>query len=419
MILYKGKIYPDTKQNELIATLKADITETLASPKKLTPMSVIEASEKMYKKAMSGYYDSIALPLLNAFGISYDRYQAMAKAFSKEVLRYKCDIELGEHWDNLPPLTSGTVRKLAPLGVLFHVAAGNVDGLPAFSVAEGLLSGNINILKLPSGDSGLSIKLLSDLITEAPELTDYIYVFDVPSTEFETLKQLSKLADGVVVWGGDLAQRTARSMCDVTTKIIPWGHKLSFAYVTDSVTDTQLAILAKHICDTEQVLCSSCQGIYLDTADKNKLSDFARRFFEIFKTENIKAGKTDMAMRGKNTVSLYCDRLENKYPLVLNGSGVSVVVKDDSELELSYTFRNVWIKALPHSDLVKTLKKQKGYLQTCGLLCSNSEKQELAELLISAGVVRITGGDMSRTFFGEAHDGTYPLREYTKIVEID
>ncbi|MCH5153103.1 MAG: acyl-CoA reductase [Clostridiales bacterium] len=419
MILYKGHIYPDSKQDELITSLESDIVDTLSKPQRLTTEAVIAASEKMYQKAANGYYDSIAVPLLNQFGVSYERYQAMAKAFSAEVLRYKCEIELGSNWDNLPPLSSGTVRKIAPLGVLFHVAAGNVDGLPAYSVAEGLLSGNINILKLPSGDSGLSVKLLSDLIAEEPSLADYIYVFDVPSTEFETLKRLAKLADGVVVWGGDMAQRAARDMCDVTTKIIPWGHKLSFAYATQKATDEQLGELARHICATEQVLCSSCQGIFYDTDSKEELQGFARRFFEIFKQENKRFGKADMAMRGRNSVQLYNDRLENKYPLILSEDGVSVVVKEDSELELSYTFRNVWVKALPRNEIVKALKKQKGYLQTCGLLSDITERQELAERLICAGVVRVTNGDLSRTFFGEAHDGTYPLREYTRLVEID
>lgn len=419
MILYNGKIYQDSKQDELIARLQGDIIETLSKSQRLTTEAVIAASEKMYQKAASGYYDAIAVPLLNEFGISYERYQAMAKAFSAEVLRYKCEIELGSNWNNLSPLANGTIRKIAPLGVLFHVAAGNVDGLPAYSVAEGLLSGNINILKLPSGDSGLSVKLLSDLIAEEPSLAEYIYVFDVPSTEFETLKRLAKLADGVVVWGGDMAQHAARDMCDVSTKIIPWGHKLSFAYATQNATDEQLSQLAKHICATEQVLCSSCQGIYYDADSKQELQNFAMRFFEIFMQENNRFGKADMAMRGRNSVQLYNDRLENKYPLILSGDGVSVVVKNDTELELSYTFRNVWVKALPRNEIVRALKKQKGYLQTCGLLCNADEKQDIAERLVSAGVVRVTNGDLSRTVFGEAHDGTYPLREYTKIVEID
>ena len=419
MILYKGQIYPDSKQNDLIASLEGDIVETLSKPQRLTTEAVIAASQKLYDKAVNGYYDSIAVPLLREFGISYERYQAMAKAFSAEVLKYKCEIELGHDWNNLPNLTSGTARKIAPLGVLFHIAAGNVDGLPAYSVAEGLLAGNINVLKLPSGDSGMSVRLLADLIAEEPSLAEYIYVFDVPSTEFETLKRLAKLADGVVVWGGDMAQRAARDMCDVTTKIIPWGHKLSFAYATEKATEEQLRELARHVCATEQVLCSSCQGIFYDTDSIDELKSFAKRFFEIFKTENAIFGKADMAMRGRNSVQLYNDRLENKYPLILSDEGVSVVVKEDSELELSYTFRNVWVKALPREQIVKALKKQKGYLQTCGLLCDADEKQEIAERLISAGVVRVTGGDLSRTFFGEAHDGTYPLKEYTRIVEID
>ena len=419
MILYKCKIYPDNKQNELIDSLEGDIIATLSKSERLTTDAVIAASEKLYQKAANGYYDDIAVPLLNEFGISYERYQAMAKAFSAEVLTYKCEIEMGSDWNKLPPLTSGTVRKIVPLGVLFHIAAGNVDGLPAYSVAEGLLSGNINVLKLPSGDSGLSIKLLADLIAEEPSLAEYIYVFDVPSTEFETLKRLAKLADGVVVWGGDMAQRAARDMCDLNTKIIPWGHKLSFAYATCNATDEDLQELARHICATEQVLCSSCQGIFYDTDSMDELQKFAKRFFEIFKSVNATFGKTDMGMRGRNSVQLYNDRLENKYPLILHGDGVSVVVKEDSELELSYTFRNVWVKALPRNLIVKSLKKQKGYLQTCGLLCSADEKQELADKLISAGVVRVTGGDLSRTFFGEAHDGTYALKEYTRIIEID
>lgn len=41
-----------------------------------------------------------------------------------------------------------------------------------------------------------------------------------------------------------------------------------------------------------------------------------------------------------------------------------------------------------------------------------------AALLARAGVVRITrAGGMSRTLAGEAHDGRYALREYTRVVE--
>lgn len=418
MILYRGKLYPDSMQGELIDRLEKELPVLLGG-ERLTPPRVIAACANMYEKALAGKYDGIARPLLEAFGISESRYRDMIAAFSPGQLRYRCAVELGPDWENLPPLQNGTRRKLVPLGVLFHIAAGNVDGLPAYSVVEGLLTGNVNILKLPAGDAGLSVRLLSDLIDEDSLLADHIFVFDVPSTETETLTRLAKLADGAVVWGGDAAQRAARSLAGVDTKIIPWGHKLSFAYATEGCTEDDMRTLARHICATEQLLCSSCQGIFFDTEDMGELEAFAARFFGILRRESTAFGAADPAMRGRNTVELLCDKIEGAHVRIFSADGVSVVVDADRELTLSYTFRNVWVKALPQREIVSRLKKQKGYLQTCGLLCAEGERDALADLLIRAGVVRVTRGDLSRTVVGEAHDGVYPLREYTRIAEID
>ena len=64
------------------------------------------------------------------------------------------------------------------------------------------------------------------------------------------------------------------------------------------------------------------------------------------------------------------------------------------------------------------LRRHKGYLQTAGLLCGPEEREELAGLLLRAGVVRVTGpGEMSRTTCCDAHDGEYPLRRYTRVTE--
>lgn len=161
MILYKGKIYENKYQAELLNSLYQDCLATLSKRKPLSIQKVISACDAIYQKAKEGEYDEIALPLLRLADISYERFLEMAKLFSKEGLEYKCKIELGEHYDSLEPLKEGTKRYRSPLGILFHIAAGNVDGLPAYSVVEGLLAGNINILKLPTGDSGLSIRLLN------------------------------------------------------------------------------------------------------------------------------------------------------------------------------------------------------------------------------------------------------------------
>lgn len=418
MLLIHGEMIESNIENKYLDGLYEECLATLGRANLLTTDKVITACDTLYHKVMAGEFDELILPLLQMSDISYERFQTMARLFSREELEYKCRVELGKRYEDLKPLKCEIKRKYYPLGILFHIAAGNVDGLPAYSVVEGLLTGNINILKLPAGDNGVSVRLLWELIQVEPILKDYIYVFDVPSTDVDTLKKFAEIADGIVVWGGDEAVQAARKLVDVTTKIIAWGHKLSFAYVMPDVSDKELYKLALHICQTNQVLCSSCQGIFVDTEDRAVVEELAKRFFMLLKEANNECGKADMGMRGRNTIRLYKDMLEPQDGRrIWNEDGVSVIVKTDSELELSYLFRSVWVKALPREQIVVVLKKHKNHLQTCGLLCEKSEREVLADTLARAGVVRITDGDMSRTVAGEAHDGTYPLREYSRVVE--
>ncbi len=419
MILFQGKILDDKEQTHILDILEDECKKTLARPGRLTADMVINACDVLYKRVISGEFDDVVRPLISALSISHERFMEMAELFSRENLEYKCRIELGEDFDAPIFLKNGTKRLRYPLGILFHIAAGNVDGLPAYSVVEGLLCGNINILKLPTGDSGLSIRLLSELISVEPAISEYVYVFDVPSTEFATLRKFGEIADGIVVWGSDAAVEAANSMAGTNTKVIPWGHKLSFAYATLSATDEQLKGLAKHICTTNQVLCSSCQGIFLDTDSEKELEKFGEKFFEFLKEANLRLGKADMGMRGKNTIRIYNELLNDSCKKIFNEEGVSVIIAPDKNLELSYMFRNVWVKRLPREEIVGQLKSYKNHLQTAGLLCAPEEKDELAGLLARAGVVRITGANMSRMISGEAHDGTYPLKEYSRVVEID
>lgn len=80
-------------------------------------------------------------------------------------------------------------------------------------------------------------------------------------------------------------------------------------------------------------------------------------------------------------------------------------------------FGNCLVKKLPNRELFAVLRESKGYLQTAGLICSPDKRKELSYLLAKSGVVRITrSGNMSELFSGEAHDGEYPLRRYTRIV---
>ena len=418
MILYKGEIYPNEKQAELISSLKEDMYLTLQNKETLSYLTVIEACNKLYQRVINHEFDDIALPLLKALNMPYSSLERYAKVFSKEGLLKKIDIELGDLKNGVLSLDENNNRYYEPLGILFHIAAGNVDLLPAYSVVEGLLVGNINILKLPTGDNGLSILLLKELIKEAPVLKDYIYVFDVPSTEVETIKQLSNLADATIVWGGDEAQRAARSFVDIHSSIISWGHKISFSYVDNNVTDEEIESLCTSICLSNQLFCSSSQGIYMNTDDMEELHKLAKRVLPIFAKVSKSMNTLPLTMKAKNSLLLYNDELEGNLNNIYKDSGVSIVVKEDNKLELSYLFQNIWIKALKKEDIVNVLKENKNLLQTVSINKNLNDKEDIIRLLAKAGAVRITAlGDNSRMLAGESHDGEYALRRYIRIVE--
>lgn len=422
MILYRGELCEDRELPRLLERLEADCLETIAG-QSIDRETVVAACDALARRAEAGDYDSVLQPFLAAFSIDPARFREALFLFKREALSYKLAVELGP--EDLPDLTppgrAPIRRRRMPLGVLFHMAAGNVDGLPAYSVVEGLLAGNVNILKLPAQDRGASLLLLRELVRLEPRLRDFVYVFDVPSTDLQSLERFAKIADAVVVWGGDEAVRAARTLAGPDTALICWGHKLSFAYAVPPVSDGDLEALADHICATGQLLCSSCQGIFLDTGDMGEVYALAERFFPILQAAARRHPPADPALRARATLELYARELEadSGGRRICRGGGVSVTAAPDSQLELGLLAGNCWVKPLPRDQIVPRLKPRKGCLQTAGLLCPEGEREALSALLARAGVVRVTGpGDMSRTVPGEAHDGTYPLAAYTRIVEV-
>ncbi len=430
MILFDGKTYESSEQDRLLNELAERIPEIL-SQKQLSPDVVIDAVEHLRVDLLKGRFDD----LLTAFPEdTVDTYKKQAEALlSKEHLNKKLATELGSTEEYVTDPIDGFAQirvKKMPLGVLFHIAAGNMDFLPAYSLAEGLMTGNINILKLPSADNGLSLKLIMQLIEYRPELKDYIYVFDTASTDIQGMRKMAELSNAISVWGSDMAIEAVRGLAPTGAKIIEWGQKLGFCYIsrlneTDNA-DVELEGLAKHIATTKQLLCSSCQVIYIDTDDAGVLKVFAERFLPVLETAVNGNAAQEIGIRARDTLVSYTQRLksylgdEEKHENVLRGKGCSVIIAEDSRLELSPMMCNVLVKPLPRADIGKTLYKHRYHLQTAGLICSPEDRDELAGLFTQLGIIRVTkGADMSAYFPGECHDGEYALNRYMRIVNVE
>ena len=92
-------------------------------------------------------------------------------------------------------------------GVVFHVAPSNVPVNYAYSMVSGLITGNANVVRVPSKDFP-QIKIINDAISESlsgssyASLCSYICLIRY-GREREINDYLSNLCDIRVIWGGD------------------------------------------------------------------------------------------------------------------------------------------------------------------------------------------------------------------------
>ncbi|MDR1797580.1 MAG: acyl-CoA reductase [Clostridiales Family XIII bacterium] len=443
-------LYNDNNPADM-AALAEKITETLGRGT-LPAEAVVAACDRLSRRIAPEEH----LPALLALGLTEQRARdeieiaqtLLSRGWLEARLRTEFPDGIAEE-TAFVPFASADGRQVrqrwAPLGVLLHIAAGNADALPVFSVIEGLLTGNVNLLKFPGGGDALSEAILSALIAEEPLLADQIYVFATPSDDIAGMKRLARLADGIVVWGGDEAVRAVRALSDPDTRIIEWGHKISFAYVSErggAASDEALRGVARNICETQQLYCNSCQGIFLDTEDDGEAAAFAERFLAILEAEASRLpAPADPFVQAQKTLELRTAELEALAGAarVFRGAGVSVTLYGGGEgarLLPAIGYRNTWVRPLPRGRLLGALRPYKGHLQTAALLCADAgagagggtgagsppepgDRETLERLLFAAGVVRITdGASMSRAYCGEPHDGAFPLRLYARRLSV-
>lgn len=317
----------------------------------------------------------------------------------------------------------------APLGVLGHVTPANARGVATMSLLEGLLAGNVNLLKTSRRDGLFTQKLLRALVEREPTLKPFVYVLRLSSQQPETLGALFALCDGVAVWGGEDAVAAVRAMTPPAARLIEWGHRISFAYVAreSSADPAALRALAHDVCFIEQQACSSPQCLYLETDDPAALHAFAGRFAaalaEVAPTvpRGQPPGPHEQA---EITTTRELCRLDG----AIDGSRVieapdrswRLLVEPKPGLRASPLFRTLWIKPLPMTAIVPTLRPLRAWLQTAGLACPLERLAELSRALLAAGVTRVARpGEQVGGYFGEPHDGVYSLQRYARRVSLE
>ncbi len=356
--------------------------------------------------------------------------QALVNFCSIDQLRVKLKRELGsEHPFELKRHESRENHFEAwyPLGTLVHVTPNNSPLLNVLGVIEGLLSGCVNVLKLARKDSQFAVIFFSELckLDESGTLKNYLIIAKISSKNKDDLRCLLSVADVISVWGGEESVHSIREMAPKGARLVEWGHKISFSFISASKKDDSDVYLnlAREICLNEQMSCSSPQCVFIENAE---FSDLKQVAVQLGKALNLLSPIIKRILPG---VQEQAELTVTKELVRLNGiSGESLLVEsvhgdwriyieNTPALNSSPLYRTIWLKPMPREKMISQLRPLKMYLQTAGVAAKNCEIEALTRDLFLSGVQRVRAiGEMTEGYIGEPHDGVYALERFCQRI---
>lgn len=432
--LWQGKLVTDSEFKDLFSS-HADNALWWARPP-LNHYLLFDAVEKIQSELLKKdtFYKALENDLRSREDVASDEVeinmQGLVDFLSIDHLRSKLKRELGsEHPFELKrqDARENHFEAWYPLGTLVHVTPNNSPLLGVLGVMEGLLSGNVNVLKLAHKDSqfaGIFYEELCRLDT-TNTIKDYVYIAKISSKQKEYLKSVLGIADVISAWGGEESVQSIKEMSPRGARIVEWGHKISFSYITQSQKNNPEVYksLAYEICLNEQMACSSPQTVFVEDTSFEDLKKIAE---QLSKALSIVSPSMKRVMPGvQETAELTVTREQVRLKSIKGGSHLVVspqndwriYVEDTSALSSSPLFRTIWLKPMPRSKMISHLRPLKMYLQTAGIAAEKMEVEALTRDLFIAGVQRIRAiGEMTDSYIGEPHDGVYALERYCQRI---
>lgn len=314
-----------------------------------------------------------------------------------------------------------------PLGVLVHVTPNNSPLLGVLGVIEGLLAGNVNVLKLARKDSAFAAIFYQELcaLDTSSTFKNYITIGKVSSNDKKYLNDFLSIADVISAWGNEESIKSLREMAPSRARIVEWGHKISFSYVSKSTSQDEdmLKKLAFEICNNEQMACSSPQCVFVEDASFEDLKTFATNLSIALGivSPTIARVMPGVQETAELTVSKEQVRLNslfgNSEVIVAPNNEWRIFIEDSAGLKASPLFRTIWVKPLPKNKIIHNLRPLKVYLQTVGISAGRDEIEKLSREFFQAGVQRVRAiGEMTDSYLGEPHDGVYALERYCQKI---
>jgi hypothetical protein len=302
-----------------------------------------------------------------------------------------------------------------PRGLVVHWVAGNVPVLGLLSLAQSMLCKNANIVKVARDRPGLLpflLAALSEIEYTNPQgntlsgrvLTDAIVVVYADRQDEAAARELSRVADVRVAWGGREAVEAIINLPRrYGTEDIVFGPKISLAIVgaerlvdRDSGRRTAAAIAAD-TCAFDQQGCNSPHTVFVERGGTIPPAGFARLLGEAMEAEcrrnpledvdpaavmNVLAVRAEYAMRGEAHHSR-----DIQWAVVYSD--------EDTGLADPCCLRTLFVR--PVNSVFDVADFCSSHTQTAGLAVDD-RRYALAEVLTARGVERCPAAGAMRIY---------------------
>lgn len=401
---------------------------------------VLEKLRNIWKDPKSSYRVAAQQTLPSYTGFSDEMVQLgleeLAQMLDSELLKVKLNTELrgiprslGYKYD----AKANRLLQYKPLGTIFHVLSGNVFLVGPGSFIQGLITGNVSILKMSSQENffmPLFMKSVQEVDTDKV-VSSSVALLEFSSQNKSVIDTFKKNVDGIVIWGGEEAVQAYRDQTPARTRVVVFGPKLSFALVTakgfEQADIKQVSLnLAKELAIWDQNACTAPQICYVQGLQNAQalvgalpeaLSEYQKKWPA--GTLSADAAAEIRKWRGVAEMS------EALGEGMLRDSGLTsldwtVILTKELDLQPSPLHRTIRIVPFENEPMIENVVKHyRGYLQTVGLVADPEEFLKLAQMFSKYGAQRIFPlGQMSGGDIDDPHDGQYDLPLFLELIAI-
>ncbi|MDA0652868.1 MAG: acyl-CoA reductase [Proteobacteria bacterium] len=336
--------------------------------------------------------------------------------------------------DDFQPVPKGGFAKASGPDLLVHIWAGNVPGLPLWSLISGLLVKAGTIGKVPSAEPLFAGWFAELLVEIEPKLADCLAVVWWKGGDEARESALLKQADVVLAYGGNDSLAAIRARTPITTRCLTYGHKVSFGMVSRAALDTGKAWSVAHqaaydVIRYDQQGCYSPHVFFVERGGKVSPREFSKYVANELACFEQKFPRRALPIEEAGGVAAWRHAEETKSSSQggrdIMGDAASawgVVYVEEAE-DLAPSGLNRTIKIVAIDDLADTAPRIapfKAFLQTVGIAAAPEELFRLAASLSDVGVTRICAlGHMTAPEAGWHHDGRFNLLDLVTLTEIE